>query len=335
MLNKYPKNNEFLPNLSTFQARRTKMSENRNGHHVVFNKPRIVYEHGDSEVKLTKYKNRKFDLIITSPPYNVGKEYESRTSIQKYLNNQEIIIEQIVNVLSESGSLCWQVGNYVNKKTKEIFPLDIFYYDLFKKHGLKLRNRIIWHYGHGLHASRRFSGRYESILWFTKSEEYIFNLDDVRQPAKYPGKKHYKGPNKGELSGNPKGKNPSDIWEIMKEEWSEEIWHIPNVKANHPEKTIHPCQYPIELVERCVLALTNEGSWVLDPFAGVGSTLVAAAKNNRNAVGIEKYKKYVSIGIKRLQKFESGELEIRPIGKQIYVPNENASVAKKPEHFLY
>lgn len=133
-------------------------------------------------------------------------------------------------------------------------------------------------------------------MWFTKSDDYTFNLDSVRVPAKYPGKKHFKGPNKGKYSGNPNGKNPSDIWEIVLNDWENEIWNIPNVKANHVEKTEHPCQYPIELVGRCVLALTDEDDWVLDPFAGVGSTLLASLKNDRNVIGIEKLKKYRDIG---------------------------------------
>jgi adenine-specific DNA-methyltransferase len=216
---------------------------------------------GDTLENVKKIENNKFDLIISSPPYNVGKEYEVKTSIEKYLEEQDTVIEELIRVLSQKGSICWQVGNFVDKG--EVFPLDIFYYHIFKKHGLKLRNRIIWHFGHGLHASNRFSGRYETILWFTKSDEYIFNLDDVRIPAKYPGKRHFKGPKKGQLSGNPKGKNPTDIWEIVIRDWEQELWNIPNVKSNHPEKTEHPCQYPIELVERCILALTTEKeSWV-------------------------------------------------------------------------
>ena len=79
---------------------------------------------------------------------------------------------------------------------------------------MSMRNRIVWHFGHGLHASRRFSGRYEVIMWFTKSDDYTFNLDAVRVPQKYPQKKHFKGPRRGELSGNPLGKNPGDVWEI-------------------------------------------------------------------------------------------------------------------------
>ncbi len=220
-----------------------------------------------------------FDLIITSPPYNIGKEYETKKSIEAYLKDQEAIIKQLVRLTSDKGSICWQVGNFVDTKTKEIFPLDIFYYKLFKKYGMKLKNKIIWHFGHGLHASSRFSGRYETILWFTKKDDgYIFNLDSVREDQKYPSKKHFKGPNKGKFSGNPNGKNPSDVWTILLNDWEKEIWDIPNVKSNHKEKTIHPCQYPIELIDRCILALTNEKSWVLDPFAGVGSTLLSCIK---------------------------------------------------------
>lgn len=178
--------------------------------------------------------------------------------------------------------------------------MDIYYYEIFSKLGLKLRNRIVWHFGHGLHASSRFSGRYETILWFTKSDDYIFNLDNVRVPSKYPGKLHYKGPNKGKPSGNPLGKNPSDVWEILKQDWDSCFWEIPNVKSNHPEKTDHPCQFPIELVERCVLALTNEESWILDPFGGVGTTVIASLKNNRRCVSVDKEKTIVI-----LQKSES------------------------------
>jgi len=271
---------------------------------------------GDSLKTIKKFKNETFKLIITSPPYNVGKEYETKKSIEVYLKEQNEIIQQLVRVLRIDGSICWQVGNFVDDK--EIFPLDIFYYQIFKENGLKLRNRIIWQFGHGLHSSKRFSGRYETILWFTKSEDYTFNLDAVRIPSKYPGKKHHKGPKKGQYSSNPRGKNPSDIWEVVLNDWEKEIWNIPNVKSNHVEKTEHPCQYPIELVERCVLALTNENDWVLDPFAGVGSTVLASLKNNRNVIGIEKVKKYKDIGIKRVQEFENGSLRFRPIGQPIY-----------------
>jgi len=287
---------------------------------------------GDSLKVLKGIEDGKFDLIITSPPYNVGKSYETKTSIEKYLETQEEIINELVRTLSDKGNLCWQVGNYVDKG--EVFPLDIYYYQIFKKHGLKLRNRIIWHFGHGLHASNRFSGRYETILWFSKTNDYIFNLDNVRVPAKYPGKLHFKGDKKGLPSGNPLGKNPSDIWEIVANDWETAMWNIPNVKSNHPEKTEHPCQFPIELVERCVLALTNEKSWVLDPFAGVGSTIIASIKNNRNAVGIEKEKGYCEIANQRINELNEGKLKIRPINKPIHKPSGNDKVSQVPKEWL-
>jgi len=295
--------------------------------------PETKYQitNGDSLTVLKQFEDEKFDLIITSPPYNIGKSYETKTSIERYLETQEEIILELVRILSTTGNLCWQVGNYVDKG--EIFPLDIFYYQIFKKLGLKLRNRIVWHFGHGLHASNRLSGRYETILWFSKSDDYIFNLDNVRVPSKYPGKLHFKGPKRGQPSGNPLGKNPSDIWTIIEQDWETALWNIPNVKSNHPEKTSHPCQFPIELVERCVLALTNENSWVLDPFSGVGSTVIAAIKNNRNAIGIEREVEYCKIAKRRIEDFKEGKLKIRPIEKPIHIPTGNDKVSKVPEEW--
>jgi adenine-specific DNA-methyltransferase len=285
---------------------------------------------GDSLDVLKEIEDNKFKLIITSPPYNVGKEYEVKKSIELYLEEQDEIINELIRVLHPLGSICWQVGNFVNKG--EVFPLDIFYYNIFKNKGLFLRNRIIWQFGHGLHSSKKFSGRYETILWFTKSHEYTFNLDPVRIPSKYPGKKHFKGPKKGQYSSNPKGKNPSDIWEIVLNDWENEIWNIPNVKSNHIEKTAHPCQYPIELVERCVLALTDENDWILDPYAGVGSTILASLKNNRKVVGIERIKKYLEIGTQRIEQFKSGNLKFRSIDTPIY-DNKKSKLSEIPEEF--
>ena len=288
----------------------------------------IVLFNGDVNEFIRALPNASVKLIITSPPYNLGKEYENAVSIEKYLALQEETIHALYRVLHPEGSLCWQVGNYVNKG--EVFPLDIYYYPIFKSQGYRLRNRLIWHFGHGLHTKKRFSGRYETLLWFTKSDKYTFNLDPVRVPSKYPGKRHYKGPNKGKPSGNPKGKNPSDVWQKICEEWEEGFWEIPNVKSNHPEKTIHPCQFPIELVERCVLALTNEGDAVFDPYAGVGSALIAAVKRNRIALGSEQESSYVEIAQQRIQSFFNGTLRIRPLGKPVHKPSGKEKVSQVP-----
>lgn len=245
-------------------------------------------------------------LIVTSPPYNIGKEYETKESLDTYVESQAQVISECVRLLSQRGSLCWQVGNHV--VDGQIFPLDTILFPVFRNHGLKLRNRVIWHFGHGLHCKKRFSGRYETILWFTKSDNYTFNLDPVRVPAKYPNKKHFKGPNKGKLSGNPKGKNPSDIW------------NIPNVKSNHVEKTEHPCQFPVELIERLVLSMTNKGDAVLDPFMGVGSAVIAAIKNDRFGFGCDTIKEYVDIAWERVHALREGSLKLREMGKPVYNP---------------
>ncbi len=292
---------------------------------------RLVLHDGDAYEFLLTLPANSVQLIITSPPYNLGKDYEVRQGLRQYLKQQETIIDELVRVLHSTGSICWQVGNFV--QDGEVFPLDIYYYDLFKERGLKLRNRIIWHFQHGLHASRRFSGRYETILWFTKGDNYKFSLDPVRVPSKYPGKRHFKGPNRGKPSGNPLGKNPSDIWEFVIQEWDQELWDIPNVKANHPEKTEHPCQFPIELVERCVLALTDADDWVLDPFCGVGSSLIAGLKHGRRVIGCDKEEAYIEIARQRIQAFYEGHLKIRPLGKPVHQPTGREKVAQVPEEW--
>ena len=291
----------------------------------------IIIFSGDVSEFIAQVPDNSVALVMTSPPYNLGKEYENRVSIEQYLKTQSQLITQLHRVLRENGSICWQVGNFV--EDGEVYPLDILYYPIFKELGMKLRNRIVWKFGHGLHASKRFSGRYETILWFTKSDHYLFNLDAVRVPAKYPGKRHFKGPNKGKPSGNPLGKNPSDVWEILVQDWEELVWDIPNVKSNHPEKTIHPCQFPIELVERCVLALTNEGDWVFDPYMGVGSALIAALMHDRRAMGCERETTYVEIARQRIRDYYDGTLRYRPIGKPVYQPTGKERVSQIPEEW--
>lgn len=292
----------------------------------------VVIAPGDCLETLRTLPDGLAKLIITSPPYNLGKAYEKATNLDDYLEMLEPIANELVRVLSPQGSLCWQVGNYV--EDSEVIPLDILYYPFFKKRGLKLRNRIIWHFEHGLHASKRFSGRYETLLWFTKSDTFTFNLDKVRVPSKYPGKTYFKGDKKGQPSGNPLGKNPSDYWKIVVQDWETALWEIPNVKANHPEKTIHPCQFPIELVERCLLAFTNEGDYVLDPFSGVGSALLAAVKHGRKAVGCEKESEYVEIAKQRMADLAAGTLRYRPLGKPVYQPTGREKVSQVPESWL-
>ncbi len=289
---------------------------------------RFVLLQNDVQLACQSLPSSQFSLIVSSPPYNLGKLYEQQTGLNQYLEWQEAVITDLVRLLKPGGSLCWQVGNFVD--AGEVFPLDIYFYPLFKRLGLQLRNRVAWHFEHGLHASRRFSGRYETLLWFTNGSDYTFNLDAVRVPSKYPGKLHFKGDKKGQPSGNPLGKNPSDFWRLLADEWETGIWEIPNVKANHPEKTEHPCQFPVELVERCLLAFTNPDDWVLDPFVGAGSTLLAAKKHGRRAVGIDRDADYIRLARQRVVDYHAGRLKLRPLGKPVHQPSGREKVAQIP-----
>lgn len=288
---------------------------------------KVVMHHGSCIDFLKTIPDNSIKLVVTSPPYNIGKEYEKKLDLNIYIKQQEEVIEECYRILKPDGSICWQVGNFVKKG--EIIPLDILLYPIFNKLDLKLRNRIVWHFEHGLHCKNRFSGRYETINWYTKSDKYTFNLDPVRIPQKYPNKKHFKGPNVGKKSCNPLGKNPSDLWTI------------PNVKNNHVEKTIHPCQFPVELIERLVLSMTNEDDWVFDPFLGVGTTIIAAIKNNRRGAGSEILQDYIDIAKERISSFYNGNLRTRPMNKPVYDPKKNSvydiddNIITKPQLKLF
>jgi adenine-specific DNA-methyltransferase len=265
---------------------------------------------GDCIDLLAGIPDESIQLVVTSPPYNLGKSYEKRSPLDLYVESQRRVIAECVRVLKPEGSICWQVGNFVDKKGGSIVPLDIALFPIFSEFGLKLRNRIIWHFEHGLHCANRFSGRYEAILWFTKTDNYVFNLDPVRVPQKYPGKKYFKGPKAGQYSCNPLGKNPGDLWVI------------PNVKNNHVEKTEHPCQFPVELIERLILSMTRRDDWVLDPFAGVGTTMAAAAKHGRRGAGAELIGSYNATALERVRAALDGNLKSRPMNTPVYDPQK-------------
>ena len=279
----------------------------------------------DCNLALENMKRESIDLIVTSPPYCMKKAYESPDDdIDTFRKCHEEIFAKIYRVLKPGGSICWQVGYHVSRAC--VIPLDFIVYEIFTrrsrklKYPLVLRNRIVWTFGHGLNSERRFSGRHETILWFTKGDVSTFNLDAVRVPQKYPGKRAYKGKKKGKLTGNPLGKNPSDVWDI------------PNVKANHVEKTQHPCQYPVAIPSRLIRALTNPEAVVLDPFMGSGSTGVAAVLEDRSFIGIEKETGYFTIAKKRLSDADEGIICVRP-DVPVKEVDTRMSVAKLPNEF--
>jgi len=280
---------------------------------------------GDAVEMMKSMPKASVDLIVTSPPYFIGKEYDTSFSAQDFIKEVRRVLPQMLRVLKAGGSLCWQIGNHVHNGN--LIPLDALVVGaLSSRKSLQLRNRIIWTFEHGAHSSRRFSGRHETILWYTKGREYLLNLDQVRVPQKYPGKRHYKGPNKGEWSGNPLGKNPGDVWEVG------DVWKIPNVKANHVEKTEHPCQFPIALVRRLIVALSPPGGTVMDPYVGSGTTAVSALLDGRNFVGSDLEAKYLRVAAERLDSLSDGDLQIRE-DVPVHVPNGRESVAIRPAHF--
>ncbi|MGO8671783.1 MAG: DNA-methyltransferase [Capsulimonadaceae bacterium] len=242
---------------------------------------------GDCNELLRSLPDCSVDLIVSSPPYNIGKEYESRVALQQYIESQSRVLSQCARVLKRSGSIFWQVGSF--SYDGAIVPLDVKFFPILEGLGLIPRNRIVWARQHGLHARRKFSCRHETILWFTKSDDYVFELDPIRVPQKYQNKKHYRGDNKGELSCNPDGKNPGDIWMFR------------NVKHNHEEQTIHPCQFPEDLIARILLSTTREGALVLDPYMGTGTVAVVARDHNRHYIGSEIDPEYHHVAMRRIR----------------------------------
>jgi adenine-specific DNA-methyltransferase len=266
---------------------------------------------GDCLKLLKSIPDETVQLIVTSPPYNIGKPSEGKLDIVEYLTFLRKVIDECVRITKEGGSICWQVGHLMIGK-QDILPLDMALHPFFlyneKLNDLRLRNRIVWHFEQGLHCKKRVSGRYETILWYTKGDDYFFNLDALRVPQKYSGKRAYRGSNRGEYSENRLGKNPGDVW------------IFPNVKGKHIEKTIHPCQFPVELPGRLILALTKPGEIVLDPFLGVGTTAVAAILLNRKAVGAEEVADYFDIARERIKEAFAGTLCYRSLGKPGFKP---------------
>ena len=279
---------------------------------------RFVVHHGDWRELLDQLPNDTVDLTVTSPPYCIGKSYDKSNTLDAFREEHQEIIPRIVDATRPGGNICWQVGYHV--RNAAITPLDYIVHELFATiPNIFLRNRLIWSFNSGLHCSRRLSGRHEVVLWYSKGSEYYFDLDPIRTPQLYPGKRHHKGAKRGELSGNPLGKNPGDVWAI------------PQVKAASVEKTAHPCQFPVGLVQGLIRALCPSDGRVLDPFLGSGTTGAAAAIEGRRFVGAEIDDDYWRIAVKRIQQAIDGDLRYRPYGKPLLKPN--GKVARRPSQF--
>lgn len=252
---------------------------------------------GDCLNVLPLMKNDSVNIGITSPPYNLNKDYG------KYNDNRPIeewekligtVAKHMHRILKPNGSFFLNVSPIPDKKSKEIIPLDAIAYYIFKKEGFYLRNSIVWHFNNMQNCVNRLSGRWEAILWFVKDiDNYVFNLEDIRIP--------YITKNDKRLVGGI-GRNPTDTWNYDLPE--SDFWYfdrVNNMTKNKLELTEHPCIYPTPMIERIIKMSSNEGDIVLDPFLGSGTTLVAANKLDRIGVGVEYDEKFLPVIQKRIK----------------------------------
>lgn len=256
----------------------------------------IKIEFGDCRKLIKEINDETIALTVTSPPYNLQKNYGTYKD-DVSMENWEVLItdigKEIHRVLKPNGSFFLNVSPIPDKKTKEIIPLDSVAYYILKKQGFFLRNKIIWHFNNMQNCVNRLSGRWEAVLWFVKDiHNYIFNLEDIRVP--------YITKNDKRLEGGT-GRNPTDVWNIDNSE--SDFWYfnrVNNMTKNKMGLTDHPCIYPLSMIERIIKMSTNTGDTVLDPFLGSGTTLVAAHRLDRKGIGFELDPKFDEIIYKRL-----------------------------------
>lgn len=242
---------------------------------------------GDSLKELAKVPDESFSLTITSPPYNIGKEYETVIEHEQYLDWCESWIKDVYRCTVPMGAFWLNVGYFEWPGRAKALPIA---YCLWQRTPFFLIQEVIWHYGAGVTTKRMLCPRNEKMLFYAKNPtQYTFNLDAIRDPdVKYPTQKK-----NGKFKCNPLGKNPGDVW------------YIPKVTSGmnraSKERTPHPAQFPIALIDRVVKVSSNEGDLVLDPFLGSGTTAVACLQNRRRFIGFELKESYCQIAVDRLR----------------------------------
>lgn len=257
--------------------------------------------HGDSIEIMSEMKEKSIDLIVADPPYNVGKDYgngSDRQEKSQYLEFSKKWMTEATRILKDNGTM------YIFGGQKYIAYLYIILEDL----GLNNNGWVVWHYTQGAGRTKGYSSRHDDILIFTKGNSFTFNLDDIRIPQKYYRK-----------ANNMRGANPGNVWSL------------PHVHYSEKDRTFHPTQKPHALYERMILASSNEGDIVLDPFSGSGSSLVVAEKTNRKFIGIEIESKYVELAKNELAKdykfFNSYFKEL------LRIPNNLSNPELRTEYF--
>jgi adenine-specific DNA-methyltransferase len=235
--------------------------------------------------------DESINLTVTSPPYNIGKEYENLLPLDDYINWCEKWITEIYRLTLCDGAFWLNLGYLSIKNRAKAIPIS---YLLWDKIPFYLIQEIVWNYGAGVAGSKFFSPRNEKFLWYVKnSEAYTFNLDDIRDPnVKYPNQKK-----NGKIKVNPLGKNPTDVWEFPKV--------TSGKNRSSQERTPHPAQFPIAVIERIIKASSNENQIILDPFLGSGTTAVVALDLNRVVIGFEIREEYCDIAANRIDNFLS------------------------------
>lgn len=229
------------------------------------------------------------NLTVTSPPYNIGKEYEKPLPLNDYLQWCEDWIKEIYRLTTDNGAFWLNLGYISIEGKAKAIPLP---YLLWNRVPFFLVQEIVWNYGAGVAGRLFFSPRNEKFLWYVKNpERYTFNLDHVRDPnVKYPNQKK-----NGKIKVNSIGKNPSDVWQFPKVTSGE--------KRSSKERTPHPAQYPIAVIERIIKAASNEGDMVLDPFIGSGTTALVALSQGRTVIGFEINEQYCQIAANRIEAY--------------------------------
>lgn len=251
---------------------------------------------GDAISLLKELPDSSINLIVADPPYNLGKDYGNNHDLKgfdDYLEFTRQWTSEAKRVLKDDGSM------YVFMGVRFISYL----YDILdREQELFFNSWVVWHYTQGLGKTKGFSPRHDDILVFNKTKNFKFNLDDVRVPQKY-----YRARN------NMRGANPGDVWKFS------------HVHYSNPNRQNHPTQKPEGLIERMILASSDRGDTVLDPFSGSGTTLRVCQQLGRKGVGFELNPEYVEMTKARLAEPFNGFDSVDP--RMERVPND----LRKPE----
>jgi adenine-specific DNA-methyltransferase len=238
---------------------------------------------------MTILPDQSINLTVTSPPYNIGKEYENLLPLDDYINWCKKWITEVYRLTLYDGAFWLNLGYLSIKNRAKAIPIS---YLLWDKIPFYLIQEIVWNYGAGVAGSKFFSPRNEKFLWYVKNPEaYTFNLDDIRDPnVKYPNQKK-----NGKIKVNPLGKNPTDVWEFPKVTSGQ--------NRSSKERTPHPAQFPSAVIQRIITASSHENEIVLDPFLGSGTTAMVALDLNRLVIGFEIRQDYCDIAANRIETF--------------------------------